>query len=586
VLQQAAEPWPTCDYSAELQRRSALLLRLRRRPELWREIKSFYRSRPVQWARDWGITYDPRNVGSTTTPAFMPFVPFRRQIEHIQFIYLCVLARASGLIEKSRDMGATWDGVYASCHMWLFWDGPAIGWGSRKAALVDKLGDPDSIFEKVRIQIRSLPPEMLPRGFSYDEHMNLMRVINPETGASITGEAGDDIGRGGRKLVYFKDESAHYEHPDSIEASLQANTEVQIDISSVNGIGNVFHRRREGGAEWTPGAPLVRDRTNVFIMDWRHHPGKTQAWYDEKRAKHEADGLLKIFAQEVDRDYAASVEGTVIPAEWVRSAIDAHVLLKFRGTGAWCGALDVADEGSDTNALIRRRGVIVRSADEWGDRDTGATTRKAIDACSDTNELPLDLQYDSVGVGAGVKAEYNRLAAEARRLRHGGQYEMAEKLLPSRLRLAAWSAGAAPLDPERRLIPNDPQTPKNEDFFGNLKAQAWWQLRRRFELTHKAVTQARRNLASAHQPSGVYDDFVWDEEDLVSLPSNLPLLWKLVRELSQATMSKTTGKLKLIIDKAPDGTKSPNLADACVMCFWPMRGAALPPISKELLARI
>jgi hypothetical protein len=52
-------------------------------------------------------------------------------------------------------------------------------------------------------------------------------------------EAGDNIGRGGRTLVYFKDESAHYEHPDLIEAALGDNTNVQIDISSVNGLGKL-----------------------------------------------------------------------------------------------------------------------------------------------------------------------------------------------------------------------------------------------------------------------------------------------------------------------------------------------------------
>ncbi|WP_283842681.1 hypothetical protein [Bradyrhizobium sp. JYMT SZCCT0428] len=28
--------------------------------------------------------------------------------------------------------------------------------------------------------------------------------------------------------------------------------------------------------------------------------------------------------------------------------------------------------------------------------------------------------------------------------------------------------------------------------------------------------------------------------------------------------------MKLIIDKHPEGTRSPNLADAVVMCFWPV----------------
>jgi phage terminase large subunit len=28
--------------------------------------------------------------------------------------------------------------------------------------------------------------------------------------------------------------------------------------------------------------------------------------------------------------------------------------------------------------------------------------------------------------------------------------------------------------------------------------------------------------------------------------------------------------MKLVIDKKPEGTRSPNLADAVVMCYWPV----------------
>ena len=61
----------------------------------------------------------------------------------------------------------------------------------------------------MRIIVRGLPREFWPAGFKPDDHMSYMRIVNPQTGASITGEAGDNIGRGGRKLIYFKDESAH-----------------------------------------------------------------------------------------------------------------------------------------------------------------------------------------------------------------------------------------------------------------------------------------------------------------------------------------------------------------------------------------
>ena len=180
-------------------------------------------------------------------PARMPLCLFPRQEDLVLFLHAMLKGQENGLIEKARDMGATWVSCAFSVWLWIYWPGASVGWGSRKEQLVDKIGDPDSIFEKMRMIIQCLPPLFLPAGFRVNDHMTYMKIINPENGATITGEAGDNIGRGGRKLIYFKDESAHYERPEKIEAALADNTRTQIDISSVNGLGNVFHRRRENG---------------------------------------------------------------------------------------------------------------------------------------------------------------------------------------------------------------------------------------------------------------------------------------------------------------------------------------------------
>ena len=66
--------------------------------------------------------------------------------------------------------------------------------------------------------------------------------------------------------------------------------------------------------------------------------------------------------------------------------------------------------------------------------------------------------------------------------------------------------------------------PLNKDFYQNLKAQAWWQLRRRFEKTHRMV------CGDGEDP----------HEELISLPSAPPLLRTLQKELSQPTASKGT----------------------------------------------
>ncbi len=111
-----------------------------------------------------------------------------------------------------------------------------MGWGSLLAHNIDDRGNPKAIFLKIRQIIENLPREIMPAGYSARLHAPLMKILHPTDTATIIGEGGDNVGRGGRTTIYFKDESAHYEHPELIEAALGDNTDVQIDISSVNGI--------------------------------------------------------------------------------------------------------------------------------------------------------------------------------------------------------------------------------------------------------------------------------------------------------------------------------------------------------------
>lgn len=545
------------DYVAEYAKRQKRLISIRSNPNMLKGAREFYRTHPHEFVQDWLETFDPRNASDKRgRPTKLPFIFFPRQHELVTFLLACVRDEESGLIEKCRDMGATWVSCAFSVWLWIYWPGASVGWGSRKEQLVDRLGDADSIFEKIRMIVRSLPREFLPEGFSFKEHATFMKLINPENGATITGEAGDNIGRGGRKLIYFKDESAHYERPELIEAALGDNTNTQIDISSVNGVGNVFYRRRQNGVVWPDVEPY---RTRVFIMDWRDHPDKDEHWYERRRQKFESDGLLHIFKQEIDRDYASSVDGVIIDARHIRAAIDAHKVLGIPVVGQDIAALDVADEGADRNALARRRGIVLTHADHWGERDTGETTRRTVNACVGLGTLGCTIYYDAVGIGAGVKAEANRLATDNR--------------LPPGLEFVPWVASASPLWPERNLIHGDRNTPKNEDFYKNLKAQGWFLLARRFERTYRAVMAAQ----------GKGDPFTYDPSDLISLDSTLPRLREIEQELAQPTMGRATD-LRLIVNKTPPGTRSPNLGDAIMMAYHPVKsgGLSLAQLEKAL----
>lgn len=531
--------WPP-DYRAVYAWRISTLDKLRNDQAALTSARRYYSTRPGEFIQHWMDTYDPRK----DRLKWMPFVFFKRQWEFIDFLEELRRDQENGLVEKCRDMGATWLVCAYSVWCFLFLEGFAFGWGSRKQELVDKIGDPDSIFEKMRALIRRLPDVWLPEGWRARDHATFMKLINPDNGATITGESGDNIGRGGRKTMYGKDESAHYERPEKIEAALSDNTNIQVDISSVNGLGNVFHRRREAGTDWFPGAKIEPGFTRVFIFDWRHHPEKTQAWYDQRKAKAEREGMQHVFAQEVDRNYSAAVHNTVIAYEWLTACIDAHFKvpeLRIPPPNVWMAALDVADSDKDSagdrNALSLRQWVILRSVEEWGERDPGVSTRRMIAGLRGHKRIKV--QYDCIGVGSAVKAEYNRLIDDG--IVSRADYD-----------LVPWNAGGGVVWPYANVVPDDPESALNRDFFANMKAQAWWSMRTRVYKTWRAVTQGDRYSA----------------DELVSFDGEMPLLMPLLKELAQPTQGTSTS-LRMLIEKKPAGTRSPNMADSVIMNYFP-----------------
>lgn len=551
------EHWPP-NYAAVYAWRIKALSLLRSDAAILASAKAYYADHPAEFIMHWVDTYDPRKK----IDKWIPFVFFRKQYDFIEFLHELRMTDESGLCEKARDMGITWDACAYSVWSWLFIDNDAIGWGSRKQELVDKIGDVSSIFEKLRKIVERLPDIWKPEGLKPREHLTFMKMINPENGSTITGETGDNIGRGGRTAMYFKDESAHYERPELIEAALGDNTRVQVDISSVNGLGNVFHRRREAGIQWEPGVEIPTGFIRVFVMDWRDHPEKTQAWFDARKAKYDREGMQHIFAQEVERNYSAAVSNTIISYEWLEACVDAHLKLPYFAKAAllmpdiWVGGLDVADGGIDRNAFTLRKWVIWMHAEEWGERDPGTTARRALAGAQERklDRLRLKMMYDAIGVGASVKSEYNRLFSEAveadSKLDRGTPN--VDRLPP----MVAWNAGGAVIDPFEHVIPDDDTSLMNKDFFGNIKAQAWWSLRTRCYKTWNAITH------------NVY----YNPDELMSFDSKSlgAVLPQLKKELAQAVRAPDSKTLRMIVDKTPEGMKSPNLADGGVMMYFPV----------------
>lgn len=506
------------DYVEVFQWRAERLARIREDPSCIPALKAYYKEHPAQFILDWGMTYDPRNV-ERGLPASIPFLLFPRQEEWIEWFMERWRRQEPGITEKTRDMGMSWLTIGLGCTVCLHHSGMAVGFGSRKEEYVDKIGSPKSLFEKARSFMSMLPREFR-GGWERKRHAPHMRIMFPETESVMTGESGDGIGRGDRTGFYIVDESAFLERPHLVDASLSATTNCRQDVSTPNGMGNPFAQRRHSG------------KISVFTFHWRDDPRKDDAWYAKQ-----VDELDPVtVAQEIDINYSASVEGVLIPSAWVQAAVDAHKKLGIEVTGERLGALDVADEGKDQNAYAGRHGILLDLVDEWTGKgsDIFGTVQKAFGHTDGHGGSRFD--YDADGLGSGVRGDA-RVINEQR----------AEQKRPQ-LQVQPFRGSGGVIEPDKEMVPKR----KNKDFFANLKAQGWWALRLRFQRTYRAVVEGME----------------FDPDDIISIDSRLPILSKLTLELSQPTYH-VNGTGKVVVDKAPEGTKSPNLADAVMILYAP-----------------
>lgn len=503
--------WKNPNYTDVLLERSRILALLRSDPKYLQAAMVNYKLKPWDFINDWGMTFEPRNI-ERDLPATIPFVLFPRQLEFLKWLHERWQSGERGLVEKSRDFGATWlAGAYAAT-MWLFHDGFTAGVGSRKEDLVDKRGDPKSIFEKIRFFVRYLPDEFKPNGWDERKYTSFLKITNPNNGATITGEAGDNIGRGARMSLYLVDEAAFIERQESVDAALSQTTNCQIDISTPNGNGNLFYKKAH------------KQSMPKFIMDWKDDPRKDEEWYAKQKREQDAVTV----AQEIDRDYNASVEGIFIPSRWVVAAIDAHIKLGFEPVGIRVMAFDPADVG-DAKALVGRHGSVVNFAEQKKDGDITHAIPWAFDA---TEEYRADaLVFDADGMGAPTI----KLGLEQRSVKTD---------------VVAYYGSGAVENPEQKYK----ELKLNKERFKNRRAQAWTILRDRFENTYNAVV------------NGKYID----PELMISISSEIQDIHQLTAELSRPLRKHTPNGMVLVESKKDmksRGVDSPNLADALVQAF-------------------
>lgn len=492
----------------------------------WDIAYTYYRDHPVEAIEDFLCTYDPRKAAKGLE-AYLPFVLFPRQREFITFLDECYVAGEDGLADKSREVGMTWLACAWAWHKWTFGKGIKIGFGSRKEDLVDQIGNPDSILEKMRLIMRRLPLELKPKGWDEKSCAPRFKIINPQNGNTIIGEGGRNIGRGGRSSAYFVDEAAFLDHPEDAERALSANTNTIYWISTPPlAAGNPFVKKRFGG------------EIKIFSLHWTQDPRKDEGWYQKQKRRFAHDP--RLLASEVDLDYDAALgDDVAIPPVWVHSSRALRDYLEPRGeldrflSQPGVGGQDVGG-GSDKSVFVARYGPVIMPSIEWSDADTINVAARARQEAQKAR-CPL-LHFDSIGIGKGVAASLKRMEG---------------------IRANGVNSGESPTRDRW------PDGRRAKDKFANLRAEMWWKMREGLRVAHVHWMWI--------QGKGGEDVTEQKLEDMILLPKDS----KMTSELSMPQrMFNERGKLLIESKKhmiEQRGLHSPDHADAAVLTLAPVR---------------
>ncbi len=239
------------------------------------------------------------------TAQALPFITWTYQDEVLMEIDAAIGSH-DVLIEKSRDMGASWMALTIFQWRWQFKELQNFMLISRKQEMVDKADEPDALFYKLDFLIKHQPKWML-RDFDADRDRKSMMLVNRSNGSTISGDSttGDSL-RGGRKAALLLDEFASVPEGDAVLSSTRDAAPCRILNSTPKGTANAFYKMRQ---------KMIAGEKKVISLHWELHPQKSKdkyrdaagklrsPWYDEQCAR--AAHPMEI-AQELDIDYVGS----------------------------------------------------------------------------------------------------------------------------------------------------------------------------------------------------------------------------------------------------------------------------------------
>lgn len=240
------------------------------------------------YVNTFGWTFDPRLKASKS----IPFTTYPFQDKALLAILSAIEDGADLVIQKSRDMGASWMSLVVMEWLWHFHRDYTFLMISAKEDKVDSPGDPDSLFWKIDLWHKMLPDWLMPRGWDRRTCRRKLHFENPEFGGTIDGEATTGKASiGGRRSAIFIDEFSLIEEGQSLLSGTADVTTCRIFNFTPRGTNNASHRL------------ALRSDVRQLRLHWRDHPEKSRGLYQWNRGSNRLDVFDKSWAFPADYQF-------------------------------------------------------------------------------------------------------------------------------------------------------------------------------------------------------------------------------------------------------------------------------------------
>ncbi|MHA2313659.1 MAG: hypothetical protein ACXADF_19470 [Candidatus Thorarchaeota archaeon] len=278
-------------YSANLKYREDILRAAEHDPVLQSDILAACTKSCLWWINTFAWTKHEFEVDLTKASGRRPsehthwaFITWQIQDELFDWFEDHFLNGKSGLVDKSRDMGASWCGVAFLHWLWLFRPNTEIREMSRSEIYVDS-PIAKSLFYKHDYLNTWLPEWMRPPGVMVKgrENRTSMRIYNELNNSTIGGESTTKHAMSAdRCAILFLDEFAKVDNGADIRTSTYDVSPCRIVNSTVAGPGTEFSRIVNSTVAG-PGTEFSRwknsGQIDVFSMMFWDHPMKGEGRY-------------------------------------------------------------------------------------------------------------------------------------------------------------------------------------------------------------------------------------------------------------------------------------------------------------------